>query len=65
MASETRVRQDAASWQAGYNAGTSGGTSDCPPEVPDRLAYASGFVEGEAARDRVRAALAAGQDGEG
>jgi ribosome modulation factor len=51
-----RIRLDEASWQAGYNAGVSGvGSSTCPPEVPDALAYTSGFLEGQAARRRARA----------
>jgi hypothetical protein len=51
-----RVTQDPVSWQAGYNAGMSGGPEDCPPEVPDRLAYAAGYVEGKAAPARATAA---------
>ena len=57
-----RVIQDPASWQAGYNAGMSGGSAECPPEVPDRLAYASGYIEGKAARGRVIAARTAEPD---
>jgi hypothetical protein len=53
----TRVTQNADDWQAGYNAGMSGGSS-MPPEVTDRLAYASGFIEGKAARIRATTALA-------
>jgi hypothetical protein len=50
------VTQDAASWQAGYNAGASGvDSSTCPPEVPYALAYVSGFLEGQAARRLARA----------
>jgi hypothetical protein len=47
-----RVVQDSASWQAGYNAGMSGGSNICLPEVPDSLAYVSGYIEGKAARQR-------------
>jgi hypothetical protein len=34
-----------------------------PPEVADRLAYANGFIEGEAARERAAAALRDNSDG--
>ena len=50
-----RIVQDSASWQAGYNAGMSGGSRECPPEVPDSLAYVSGYIEGKAARQRAAA----------
>jgi hypothetical protein len=50
-----RVAQDPAGWQAGYNAGMSRGSSVCPPEVGDRLAYASGYIEGKAAWERASA----------
>ncbi len=56
MATPPRVTQDPVSWQAGYNAGMSGGPMDCPPEVSDPLAYASGYIEGKAARQRAAAA---------
>ena len=46
------ITQDPAGWQAGYNAGMSGGSAVCPPEIADRLAYASGFIAGRAARQR-------------
>jgi hypothetical protein len=47
------ITQDESSWQAGYNAGSSGvGASTCPPEIPDALAYQSGYIEGAAARAR-------------
>ncbi len=50
-----RVVQDAPSWQAGYIAGMSGGPRECPPEIPDSLAYVSGYIEGKAARQRAAA----------
>jgi hypothetical protein len=53
-----RIRMDEASWQAGYNAGASGvSASTCPPEVPDGLAYQSGYIEGKAARQHANVAL--------
>jgi hypothetical protein len=55
MATAPGAHQDPASWQAGYNAGMSGASSVCPPEVPDRFAYASGYIEGKAARARATA----------
>jgi hypothetical protein len=36
----------------------SGGSAVPPPEVGDWLAYASGFIDGKAARSRARAAVA-------
>jgi hypothetical protein len=53
-----RIVQDSKDWQAGFNAGSSGGTSVAPPEIGDRLAYFSGFIEGKVARSRARAAIA-------
>jgi hypothetical protein len=50
-----RIVQDSASWQAGYNAGMSGGSNICPPEVPDSLAYVSGYIEGKAVRQNASA----------
>jgi hypothetical protein len=44
------VRQNQASWQQGYNDGFAGKPSR-PIKVPDELAYASGFIEGKAARE--------------
>jgi hypothetical protein len=58
--SSPRISLDQVSWQAGYNAGASGiGPSTCPPEVPDGLAYQSGYIEGVVARQRAHAALLA------
>jgi hypothetical protein len=54
------ITQDPASWQAGYNAGMSGGSSACPPETPDALAYASGYIDGKAARERAAALRVSG-----
>ena len=50
-----RVTQDPASWQAGYDAAMSDDSPErlqCPPEVPDAFAYASGYINGQAARRR-------------
>jgi hypothetical protein len=50
-----RVTQDPASWQAGYDAAMSDDSPkrlQCPPEVPDAFAYASGYINGQAARRR-------------
>ena len=50
-----RVTQDPASWQAGYDAAMSDDSPkrlQCPPEVPDAFAYASGYINGQAARSR-------------
>ena len=53
---DKRRAPDPASWLAGCNTGLSGGPPVCPPEVPDSLAYYSGYIEGSAA------ARAAGRD---
>jgi hypothetical protein len=53
-----RIVQAPDDWQTGYNAGMSDGSAMPPPEVGDRLAYGSGFIEGKAARSRARAAIA-------
>jgi hypothetical protein len=62
MTPRNRITQDPASWQAGCKAAMGDGSpddaSECPPEVPDALAYASGFVEGRAARRRAASARA-------
>ena len=58
MTTPRRITQDPGSWQAGYHAGMSGGPLDCPLEVADAFAYASGYIEGEAARQRGAAARA-------
>jgi hypothetical protein len=47
------------SWQTGYVAGASGEGPQFSQEVADRLAYAAGFIEGNAARHKVQRALAA------
>jgi hypothetical protein len=45
-----RIVQDSPSWQAGYNLGLSGQKPRrCPPEVPNPLAFWSGFIDGKAA----------------
>jgi len=43
------IKQDPKSWQAGYQDGLDGIKSR-PSSVPDRLAYSSGYIEGEAVR---------------
>ena len=43
------VPQDPAAWKVGYKAGLSGATAAPPPGV-DALAFASGVIEGQAAR---------------
>jgi hypothetical protein len=53
----TRIAQDPGDWQRGFVAGSSGGSALPPPEVTDALAWASGFVEGVAARGRAAAAM--------
>ena len=45
-----RIEMDPKSWRQGRTAGLVGGWPICPPDVPDRLAYVSGFIEGRAAR---------------
>ena len=45
------IRQDQQSWQEGHAAGLSGARPKCL-EGMDRLAYASGYVEGRTARMR-------------
>ena len=42
------VEMDQQSLSQGRAAGLTGGRMFCPADVPDRLAYASGFVEGKA-----------------
>jgi hypothetical protein len=46
------VAQDPADWLAGFEAGASGDNYVYPAGVRDRLAWASGFIEGKAQRDR-------------
>jgi hypothetical protein len=43
-----KVTQDPADWLAGFEAGLRGDCYVYPAEVRDRLAWASGFVEGRA-----------------
>jgi hypothetical protein len=47
-----RVAQQPAAWAAGYRLGITGQLAISPPGVTDRLAFASGVVEGKAARSR-------------
>jgi hypothetical protein len=46
------VCQEPSDWAAGYIHGITGRPAICPPGVTDRLAFASGGVEGRAARSR-------------
>jgi hypothetical protein len=43
-----RVEMDPENWRKGWTAGLAGGRAICPPDVLDRLAYQSGFIEGKA-----------------
>jgi hypothetical protein len=47
-----KIGQDPADWLAGFEAGLHGDSYGYPAEVPDRLAWASGFVEGRAQQAR-------------
>jgi hypothetical protein len=47
-----KVAQDPAEWLAGFDAGLKGDCYVYPAEVRDRLAWASGFVEGRAQQAR-------------
>lgn len=46
------IRQDPKSWEVGYQDGLKGliGTQGHRSSVPDKLAYSSGYIEGEAVR---------------
>jgi hypothetical protein len=44
------VTLNAESWAAGYKAGHAGDSSVAPSSVVDGLAWASGFIEGQADR---------------
>jgi hypothetical protein len=44
------VRYDPASYRAGYVAGLTGRPNIAPREIPDSLAWHSGFIEGKATR---------------
>jgi len=46
------VRQDPASWALGFQAGLAGRSSQEPPAVPDGLAWISGYIEGQAKREK-------------
>jgi ribosome modulation factor len=48
----TGLRQDPASWSAGYAAGLAGKPSDPPPGTRDSLAWISGYIEGQAKREQ-------------
>jgi hypothetical protein len=45
------IRYDEESWRKGRAAGMAGGPAVPPPEIPDRLAYLSGYIEGKALRE--------------
>lgn len=45
-----KVKIDAASWQAGYDAGKTGRPSYPPPPNVDHLSWHSGYIEGQAKR---------------
>ena len=47
-----RVEYDPESLRKGRAAGMAGGSEVCPPDVPDKLAYYSGYIEGRALRER-------------
>jgi hypothetical protein len=47
-----KIARGAAVWLAGFEAGVSGDNYVYPAGVRDRLAWASGFIEGKAQRDR-------------
>jgi hypothetical protein len=51
MTSKPILRQDPASWEAGYRAGLAGKSGMAPPGC-DGLAYASRLIEGLADRDK-------------
>jgi len=40
------------SWETGFQAGLLGLRSICPAEVPDELAFYSGYIEGKAKKMR-------------
>jgi hypothetical protein len=46
-----QIKQDGPSWEQGRKAGEKGLPSD-PPKGVDALAFASGYVEGQAIRDK-------------
>lgn len=46
------IRQDSASWQAGYAAGLAGQAPPTPPDV-DGLSFQAGVIEGKADRQRL------------
>jgi hypothetical protein len=46
------ARQNSTSWEAGRVAGLQGEPNRCPPTVDDKLAWYSGYIEGEAERSR-------------
>ena len=51
-----KVAQDAADWLACFEAGLRGDCYVYPAEVRDRLAWASGYIEGKAHQNGLRAA---------
>jgi hypothetical protein len=47
----TGVRYDRESYRAGYVAGLTGRRNIAPLEIPDGLAWYSGYIEGKATRE--------------
>jgi hypothetical protein len=48
------ARHDSNSWNAGYAAGLAGKRSKCPDNVEDEQAWYSGYIEGQAERERLQ-----------
>ncbi len=53
--------QDETSWRLGFAAGHAGELPECPPDVENPMAWASGYVQGKmAAREAAQAASGPG-----
>jgi hypothetical protein len=50
MHPDVKVPLDSASWQAGFNTGKAGKSSRIPSGIKDRMAWYSGYIEGQASR---------------
>jgi hypothetical protein len=48
------ARQDSKSWKAGYTAGVAGKRNKAPSNVEDEQACYSGYIEGQAERERLQ-----------
>ncbi len=48
------IYQDEKAWNAGYAAGRAGLPYACPPDVADRIAWLSGYLEGKATLEEER-----------